>query len=118
MRRHRIRSGQTGWVSVEMAFAALGIALAIVAGAGLFNLCLTQIGCADTAAVIARQAARADTAAVDAITGDLPDSVMVTIKREGREVVVTVRQDIRPWGDLLPSYTVEAQSRALVEGEP
>jgi|GEM_PF-1228954 len=106
--------GQRGWVSVEMAFAALGIGLAIVLGIGVFNLCVAQIRCGDAAAQIARQAARDDLAGVEQVQARLPEAAQVSIRQEGEEVVVEVSWLVRPV-DWLPGLTVH--SRACVVHE-
>ncbi len=106
---------QAGWVTLELAFAAVGIGVAVVVCAGIFSLALAQLQCEDAAAAIARQAARDDLAAVREIEDTLPDSVTVHTRHEGRELVVSVVGQTRPWGAWLPAWTIQAESRALDE---
>ena len=110
------RAREGGWVTVEMAFAALGISLALVFCVGVLQIGLGQIHCNDATAEIARQAARDDLAAVNEVTQRLPDSSSVTIDLEEDRVVVSVSIRLHPWGTWLPSIDVRSTSTAIREG--
>lgn len=110
------RSAQRGWVSVEMAFAALGVGLAAVFLVGVFGVGLAQIRCGDAAAEIARQAARDDLGAVQQIESRLPGDSTVQIGREGDDVVASVSIQLRPWGRWLPSFQVRSTASVAYEG--
>ncbi len=108
------RQGQCGFVTVEMAFALLGVAVAVVLAAGLIPLGMTQMRCQDVAAEVARQAARGDLNAVQEITEAFPQG-SVDIGSDAGVVVVDVKVEVRPWGAWLPAITVGAQSKAVSE---
>ncbi|MCL1906524.1 MAG: hypothetical protein FWG08_01180 [Propionibacteriaceae bacterium] len=116
MTRDHSPKTQRGWVSVEMAFAAVGLGLAIIFGAGLFSAGLTQIRVYEAASQIARQASRDDLAAVRQITSRLPDDAVVAINRVDNRVVVEVSIEVSPWGPALPSLVVHSAVSALAEG--
>jgi len=98
-----------------MAFAALGIGVAIVVCVGVFGICLAQLRCNDAAAELVRQAARSDLAAVQQIEDRLPSTAEVTLVTQGDTVVASVSQVLRPWGDWLPPVTIQAQASAILE---
>lgn len=110
------RKAQQGMVTVEMAFAAIGIGLAMVVCAGIFSICLAQIRCVDAAAEIARQTARDDHAAVSQIEAGLPSSAQVEIGRQGDQVGVTVSIQVQPWGGRMPTFTVQSSAHVQHEG--
>jgi len=112
----REKANQRGWVSVEMAFAALGIGLAAVFLVGIIGAGLTQVRCHDAAAEIARQAARDDLGAVQQIQERLPEASAVTLERSGDDVVASVSIDVRPWGPWLPSFHVHSTASVGYEG--
>ncbi|MCL2470693.1 MAG: hypothetical protein FWF25_02985 [Propionibacteriaceae bacterium] len=107
--------GDQGMVTVEMAFAALGLGLALAIGTGFLGVVLGQVQCGDAAAQIARQEARDDVAAVNEITGRLPDSASVHVTHESDRVVVTVTIDLRPWGTYLPTFQVHSTASVVPE---
>ncbi len=108
---------QRGMVTAEMAVASL--LLAFIAGAmtGLFGLGITQIRCTDSAAEIARQAARGDVVAVERVSRQVPAGAVVTTDRaEGAMVSVTVSAVVRPVPGLPLTATVVG--RAVTPLEP
>lgn len=103
------RRKQAGWVTAEMAFAALGIGAAVVLCAVVLSVCMAQIRCDDAAAAIVRQVARDDLAAAQQIKARLPDAAAVTINQHQGTVVVSVAMELRPvaW---LPPIPVRAEA--------
>jgi len=99
-----------------MAFAALGLGLALVVGVGLFGVTMGQIRCGEAATALARAAAREDLAGVADIIAGLPQAVSFEQRDQGEFVVVTVSMDLEPWGDWFPGITVHATASALDEG--
>jgi len=112
----RKRSSQQGWVSVEMAFAALGIGLAAVFLVGVLGVGLAQIRCSDAAAEIARQTARDDLGAVQQVKERLSGTSSIQISRDGDDVVASVSMDLCPWGPWLPSFRVHSTASVGYEG--
>ena len=111
---HLLKSSR-GWVTVEMAFAALGLGLAIVLCAGGLGLGLAQIRVSDAAAEIARQAARDDLDAIREVSDRLPEDASIDLQREGNRILVTVSYETRPWGDWLPCVRVSSQASIASE---
>jgi hypothetical protein len=107
--------GQRGFVTVEMAFAALGLAVVAALSVGLFALGLTQVRCGEASAEMARQAARGDLVASQAIEDALPAEATVSSHREGSMVVVSVAMPARPWGPWLPAVTIACQASVAYE---
>ncbi|MCL1923284.1 MAG: hypothetical protein FWG15_05450 [Propionibacteriaceae bacterium] len=110
------QQNQRGWVTAEMAFAALGLGLAVVFGAGLVSAGLSQIHAQDAAGQIARQAARGDLGGVREVTQRLPDTAQVSIDSHGTQVVVAVSWEVQPWGTWLPGLVVHSEASVTSEG--
>lgn len=109
------RRTERGMVTVELAFASL---VAMLLGVGV--LLLVAIGlqaarCHETAAEVARQAARADQVAVQRAIADAPPGARVGISRTATEVSVTVEVTTRPWGRWLPAVPLSTTATVLVE---
>jgi len=103
-------------VTVEMAFAALGLGVAMVFCVGILAVSVGEVRCVDAASQIARQAARDDLGAIAEVEHSLPDSARVDITRDGGQVTVTVSWPMRPWGGWLPAFTVHATAAIADEG--
>ena len=112
------RRTERGWVTVETAFAALGLGVALVLCAGILALGLAQIRCVDGASEIARQAARGDLAAIAEIESRLPQPHEVHIEQEGTQIRVSVWIQMQPWGQWLPPIPLHAQATAVSERGP
>ncbi len=82
---------------------------------GIF-LVVIQLRCIDTAAAVARQAARGDQAGVARAKASAPQGAKVAVQRRPELVTVTVRVAARPLADWL--VTVPLQARAAVVPEP
>lgn len=108
-------SAESGMVTAELAFASLGAALACVLMAWVLTIVALLVRCQDTAAEVARQAARADHTAVAAAEAGRPTGSTVTIRQDARQVTVRVELAARPWADWLPSVPVAVAATVLRE---
>lgn len=108
--------GERGMVTVELAFAGLFAALVTIALAMLAGVGILVARCHETAAEVARQEARADAAAVARALADRPTGALVDVRRSGKDVIVTVSAEARPWGTVLPAVPVSARAVVLREG--
>ena len=79
-------------------------------------LVVTQLRCVDAAAAVARQAARADAAAVAKARAGAPTGATIMIDKRPNLVTVTVRVKARPLGRWMAG--VPLQARAQVVPEP
>ncbi|MBK8461028.1 MAG: hypothetical protein IPL43_13325 [Micropruina sp.] len=111
------RPSERGMATVELAFASLVTVVVTYLMVALIAVIVAWTTCHDTAAEVARQAARHDQAAVSRVIGDRPAGSEVTIRRAGSDVVVTVKLLARPWGHWLPGVALEAEATVLSEGE-
>jgi len=102
-------------VTAELALGSgAAILLAVLLAWGL-GLGVAQLAIADTAAEVARQAARSDEDAVARARADAPDGAMIMIVQHDGYVVVTVSLDVRPLGLRLPPITLTASAQVLQE---
>jgi hypothetical protein len=84
-------------VTAELAVATLAAAaLMILLGWGIFLITI-QLRCIDTAAAVARQSARGDTAAVIAAEGRAPRGAVIKVTKTPTLVTVDVRVRVRPF---------------------
>jgi hypothetical protein len=84
-------------VTAELAVATLAAAaLMIMLSWGIFLITI-QLRCIDTAAAVARQSARGDTAAVVAAKGRAPRGAVIEVTKTPTLVRVDVRVSIRPF---------------------
>lgn len=112
--RSRWRSDR-GVVTVEFAVAI--IAALVTLGMLLWGVFLTvvQIRCVDTAAEVARQAARGDKAAVEAASNDAPQGAQIKITNNGGRIVVEVKVLVEPMAKGLPKVPLHAKAEVLLE---
>ena len=90
------RRGQRGMVTAELAVATLAaLAVLLLLSWGIY-LMVMQVRCIDTAAEVARQAARGDDAAVARAQREAPAGARVHINRSEALVRVEVRVVARP----------------------
>lgn len=106
---------QRGMVTVELAFAMLGAAGIAVVISWLVTVLGLLIQCQDTAAEVARQEARGDTAAADRARRDRPRDAEVTVRRADLAVTVVVALDARPWAAWLPAVPLTVRASVLAE---
>lgn len=111
------RRTQRGMVTAELAVATLaGLAVLLLLSWGVY-LMVMQIRCIDTAAEVARQAARADDAAVARATRDAPAGARVRITRSAALVRVEVRLVARPLATNLAAVPLQAAAEVVPEPE-
>ena len=104
-------------VTAELAVATLAaFALLVMLCWGIY-LVMMQLRCIDTAAEVARQAARGDEAAVRRAERDAPTGARIAVKRTERTVRVWVRLEARPFADWLVSVPLEASAEVVPEPE-
>lgn len=104
-------------VTAELAVATLAaLALLLMLCWGIY-LVMMQLRCIDTAAEVARQAARGDQAAVRSAKRDAPTGARIAVTRTERIVRVSVRLDAQPLADWLVSVPLEANAEVVPEPE-
>ena len=95
--RRQRRSSERGMVTAELAVATLAAgALLAALSWGVFMITL-QLRCIDSAAEVARQAARGDTAAVAAAKARAPLGATFDIRRTAELVTVEVVLPVHPF---------------------
>lgn len=105
----------TGMVTAEMAVGLLSVALLMVVMAWLAGVLALQVRCIDTAAEVARQAARDDLAAVERAKADGPRGAEVAVTTSGQTAQVRVRARARALIPALPEVPVHAEAEVLLE---
>jgi hypothetical protein len=103
-------------VTAELAVTTLAAFTLLIMMCWGVSLVVMQLRCIDTAAAVARQAARGDQAEVVRATAKAPPGATVAVQRRPGLVTVTVRVAARPLADWLG--TVPLQARAQVVPEP
>ncbi|NYE71616.1 TadE family type IV pilus minor pilin [Microlunatus parietis] len=104
-----------GMVTAELAvsiLAALALLSLLSWGIGLIVL---QLRCGDTAAEVARQAARGDEAGIARAKRDAPDGSVIMIDKSGDTTIVTVRLEARPMSALVPAVPLTASAEVVTE---
>jgi hypothetical protein len=95
--RRQPRKGERGMVTAELAVATLAAgALLAALSWGVFMITL-QLRCIDSAAEVARQAARGDTAAVAAAKARAPLGATLEIRRTAELLTVEVVLPVHPF---------------------
>ena len=102
-------------VTAELSVATLAVCALLVMLCWCIYLVVMQLRCIDTAAEVARQAARHDSAAVRRATLDAPSGARVSVSSSERAVRVTVRLDARPLTNWLLTVPLEAAAEAVPE---
>ncbi len=109
------RSGDRGMVTAELAVSILAaLALLIMLSWGIV-LIMLQLQCADTAAEVARQAARGDEAGVDRAKRDAPEGSVITIDQAGGTTTVQVRFTAQSLTKLMPAVPLTASAKVVTE---
>jgi hypothetical protein len=103
-------------VTAELAVTTLAAFTLLIMMCWGISLVVIQLRCIDTAAAVARQAARGDQAGVAHATGNAPRGAKVAVQQRPGLITVTVRVAARPLADWL--VTVPLQAHAQVVPEP
>lgn len=101
-------------VTAEVAMASIGAVALLVILVGALAIGVQQVHCVDTAAEVARQAARGDQEAEAAARDGAPPGATIEVSREGAFVVATVSLDSRPL-DWLPAVPLGSTASVLLE---
>jgi hypothetical protein len=102
-------------VTVEIAFGGLAVAAAMVLLAWVLTVVMLMSRCQDLAMTVARQQARADSAAVAKLMAERPEGAKVDIEQGPSVIKVTVTLDARPWAPWLPGVPVNVSATAIRE---
>lgn len=106
---------ERGMVTAELALAVLASIFVLVIMCWSVALAVLQLRCMDTAAEVARQAARGDRMAMVRAQHDAPAGAQVTLSTAGDRVVVVVVLSARPGGLRLPPVRLSATAETLKE---
>lgn len=110
-----MRRTERGMVTIELAVGLLTAAIAAAFACWAVNLVVLQTRCADTAAQVARQLARADQAAANQAKQRAPKGAVTTISHAEHTVTVRVDLDAR-WGKLGPVHLTGGATADLEAG--
>jgi hypothetical protein len=109
------QDAERGMVTAELAVTTLAaFALLTMMCWGIY-LVVTQLRCVDAAAAVARQAARADSAAVTKAKAGAPSGAVITIQKRPNLITVTVHVTARPLGRWLAAVPLEARANVVPE---
>lgn len=104
-------------VTAELAVATLAaLAVLLLLSWGVY-LMVMQVRCIDTAAEVARQAARGDDAAVDRARREAPVGARIHIARSAALVRVEIRLVARPLATNLAAVPLRAEAEVVPEPE-
>ena len=109
--------GARGMVTAELAVTTLAAFALLVAMCWGIYLIVTQVRIGDTAAAVARQAARDDRAATARAKAAAPPGAVVTVERRSQLVTVTVRMTARPLATWLVAVPLTARAEVVPEPE-
>ena len=104
-------------VTAELAVATLAALVVMLLLSWGIYLMVMQVRCIDTAAEVARQAARGDDAAVAVAKREAPAGARVTITRTDGVVRVDVAVVARPLARNLAAVPLRAQAEVVPEPE-
>jgi hypothetical protein len=110
----KARDGR-GMVTAELAVTTLAAFAVLTMMCWGIYLVVTQLRCVDAAAAVARQAARADDAAVAKAKAGAPSGATITIEKRPSLVTVVVRVRARPLGRWLVAVPLEARAQVVPE---
>lgn len=105
---------ERGMVTAELAAGTLAVVMVTVLLAWCLHLVTRQLLLEDTAAEVARQAARGDRAAVATARADAPPRTLVTVREEAGAILVRAEQAGGGPGSL-PGVVLTAEARVLTE---
>jgi hypothetical protein len=104
-----------GMVTAELAVTTLAAFALLTTMCWGIYLVVTQLRCVDTAAAIARQAARGDTIAVTNAKAAAPSGATIAIDEGPSLITVTVRVSARALGRWLVAVPLEARAQVVPE---
>lgn len=110
----KARDGR-GMVTAELAVTTLAAFAVLTMMCWGIYLVVTQLRCVDAAAAVARQAARADDAAVAKAKAAAPSGATITIEKHPSLITVAVRVKARPLGRWLVAVPLEARAHVVPE---
>lgn len=114
-RRARSAAVGRGMVTAELAVTILAaLALLTMMCWGIY-LVVMQLRCGDTAAAVARQAARGDVAAIRQVKAAAPTGAIVVVERQANLITVTVRLSAKPIADWLVAVPLTARAQVVPE---
>jgi hypothetical protein len=108
-------SKERGMVTAELAVTTLAAFAVLTMMCWGIYLVVTQLRCVDAAAAVARQAARADAAAVAKARTGAPTGATIMIEKRPNLVTVTVRVRARPLGRWMAGVPLEARAQVVPE---
>ena len=106
---------ERGMVTAELALAVLASVFVLMIMCWSVAIAVLQLRCMDTAAEVARQAARGDRVAAARAEHDAPAGAEVSLSTTGDRVVVVVNLEARPGGLRLPAVQLSATAETLKE---
>jgi len=110
----KARDGR-GMVTAELAVTTLAAFAVLTMMCWGIYLVVTQLRCVDAAAAVARQATRADDAAVAKAKAGAPSGATITIEKRPSLVTVVVRVRARPLGRWLVAVPLEVRAQVVPE---
>jgi hypothetical protein len=110
-----IKGSQRGAVTVEAAFASLGLVALLAVLVCAIGVVLVQVQCVDSAAAIARQAARSDASGVAEAKGHVPKGGQVVVRATATTVIVRVEADAVIVPGIRVIAHLAAESTAVLE---
>jgi hypothetical protein len=108
-------SKERGMVTAELAVTTLAAFAVLTMMCWGIYLVVIQLRCVDAAAAVARQAARADGAAVAKARTGAPTGATIMIEKRPNLVTVTVRVRARPLGRWMAGVPLEARAQVVPE---
>jgi hypothetical protein len=110
-----IKGDQRGAVTVEAAFASLGLVALLAVLVGAIGVVLVQVQCVDSAAAIARQAARGDASGVAEANSHVPQGGQVAVRTTATTVTVRVEAEAAIVPGIRITAHLAAESTAVLE---
>ena len=110
-----MRRSDRGAVTVEAAFASVGLVALLAVLVSAIGVVLVQVQCVDAAGAIARQAARGDAAAVAEAESHLPKDGHVVIRTTATTVAVRVEAPASVVPGSALTIDLSAETTAVLE---
>lgn len=108
-------TGDRGAVTVEAAFASVGLVALLAVLVSAISVVLVQVQCVDAAGAIARQAARGDASGVAEAERHLPQGGHVVVRRTATTVTVDVGARVAIVPGTHVALDLSAASTAVLE---